>query len=115
MRKRDVAIAAIDQPCTDLARLSGSVPSRNALAAHLLARLVPALERFDREGFAGVAPAFAAFDVLQGRPLRVTRAGDAGGAEGIACGVDARGALRVRFDDGERAIDSGELSVRARA
>lgn len=115
LRLDDAAIAAIDQPCTDLARLAGPAPSRNALAAGLLARLVPALERFDREGFAPFAPAFAALDVLRGREVRVLRAGAAGDAGGIACGVDARGALRVRFDDGERAIDSGELSVRARA
>lgn len=115
VRLGDVAIAAIDQPCTDLARLSGAVPSRNALAARLLARLVPALERFDRDGFAPFAPAFDTLDVLRGRQVRVTRAGDARGADGIACGVDARGALRVRFADGERSIDSGELSVRARA
>ena len=115
LRLGDAAIAAIDQPCTDLARLAGAAPSRNALAARLLARLVPALERFDRDGFAPFAPAFDALDVLRGREVRVTRAGDARGADGIACGVDARGALRVRFDDGERGIDSGELSVRARA
>ena len=115
LRLADAVVAAIDQPCTDLARLAGARPARNGLAAHLLARLVPALERFGRDGFAPFASAFSALDVLQGRRVSVTRAGDTGGADGIACGVDARGALRVRFDDGERSIDSGEVSVRARA
>lgn len=115
LRLGDALIAAIDQPCTDLARLAGAAPARNALAARLLARLVPALERFERDGFAPFASAFAGFDALRGRPVRVIRAGDAGARDGIACGVDARGALRMRFDDGERSIDSGELSVRARA
>jgi BirA family biotin operon repressor/biotin-[acetyl-CoA-carboxylase] ligase len=115
LRLGDAAVAAIDQPCTDLARLCAALPGRNVLAAQVLARLVPALERFGRDGFAPFAASFAALDVLQGRRVGVTRAGDVGGAEGVACGVDARGALRVRFDDGERSIDSGELSVRARA
>src|SRR5690606_19224828 len=100
LRLGDDAIAAIDQPCTDLARFAGAVPSRNALAALLLARLVPALERFDREGFAPFAPAFEALDTLRGRDVQVIRAGDADGGDGIAQGVDARGALRVRFADG---------------
>lgn len=115
LRLGEAAVASIDQPCTDLARLVGHAPARNALAARLLARLVPALERFDREGFAPFAPAFDNRDALRGREVRVLRAGDAGAADGVACGIDARGALRVRFADGERAIDSGELSVRARA
>ena len=115
LRVPDPVFAGIDQPCTDLARVAAVVPSRNALAAAVLARLAAALGRFDREGFAPFVPAFDALDVLKQRPVRVTRAGTPDARDGIALGVDARGALRVRFDDGERGIDSGEVSVRARA
>ena len=115
LRVPDAVFAGIDQPCTDVARVAGVAPSRNALAAAVLTRLATALARFDREGFAPFAPAFDALDVLRQRPVRVTRPGTPDACDGIALGVDARGALRVRFDDGERSVDSGEVSVRARA
>src|SRR3546814_8268291 len=41
---------AIDQPWIDLAAMAPDVPpSRNAVAAALLAAMLPALERYDRE------------------------------------------------------------------
>jgi BirA family biotin operon repressor/biotin-[acetyl-CoA-carboxylase] ligase len=107
------ARAAIDQPCIDLATLTGVPVGRNALAARLITRLIDALDRFEQVGFAGFADAYARHDVLHGRPVQVLRAGV--GAEGVACGVDRRGALRVAFADGEQAIDSGEVSIRMRA
>jgi BirA family biotin operon repressor/biotin-[acetyl-CoA-carboxylase] ligase len=106
------SLAGVDQPWTDLARLAGgSAPSRNYMAARLLASLAAAFERFAAQGFAPFALDWAAHDVLQGRAVRVQR-GSTGG-HGIAEGVDERGALRVRFDDGVRTVDSGDVSVRA--
>ncbi|NCT68545.1 MAG: biotin--[acetyl-CoA-carboxylase] ligase [Rhodanobacteraceae bacterium] len=103
--------ASIDQPWIDLATLAdGAPPSRNRLAAALLERLLDALERFARDGFGAFADAWAQHDVLAGRRVQVLRAD--GAREGVAAGVDARGALRVVFADGERAVDSGEVSVR---
>ena len=104
--------AAIDQPWIDLATLAdGHPPARNRLVARLLGRLVATLDRFDVAGFAAFADAYAGHDVLLGRTVRVLRA-DAT-QDGFACGVDERGALRVAFRDGERVVDSGEVSVRA--
>jgi BirA family biotin operon repressor/biotin-[acetyl-CoA-carboxylase] ligase len=34
---------------------------------------------------------------------------------GIARGIDARGALRIAFADGEEVVDSGEVSLRMRS
>lgn len=103
--------ASIDQPWIDLAALTGGdPPGRNRLVARLLARLVDALDRFAGAGFAAFAEAYAQHDVLRGREVCVLRA--AATQYGIARGVDARGALRVAFADGERAVDSGEVSVR---
>jgi BirA family biotin operon repressor/biotin-[acetyl-CoA-carboxylase] ligase len=104
---------AIDQPWIDLATLSAAPPSRNALAAALLAQLLPALERFDRDGLAPFLPRYAELDGLAGR--RVTLQQPAGTLSGIAQGDAADGALRVRLDDGrERMFHSGEVSVKAR-
>lgn len=104
---------AIEQPWTDLATLrGGSAPPRNRVAACVLTRLVAALDVFALQGFAAFAPAYARRDVLQGNAVRVLVAD--GTREGVACGVDARGALRVAFADGERALDAGEVSIRSK-
>jgi len=104
--------AAIDQRVVDVAAL-GAVPSRNALAARLVESLDENIDTFAREGFAAFVRRYAQCDVLHGREIDVLRAN--GVERGIAHGVDARGALRVAFADGERSVDSGEVSVRARA
>jgi BirA family biotin operon repressor/biotin-[acetyl-CoA-carboxylase] ligase len=106
--------AAIDQPWIDLATLAdGHPPARNRIAARVLARLVVALDRFAVAGFAAFADVYARHDVLLGREVRVLRANTT--QNGIARGVDERGALRVAFADGERLVDSGEVSVRTAA
>lgn len=104
----------IDQDWTDLATMTGSslgTPSRNALAAAILASLSRALQRFERDGFAPFADDFARYDALLGRELRII--GSGGDSFGVASGIDARGALRVRSDDGKDVlVDSGEVSIR---
>ncbi|MGA9332800.1 MAG: biotin--[acetyl-CoA-carboxylase] ligase [Rudaea sp.] len=101
----------IDQPCTDLARLcANKLPSRNRLIARLIARLIGALDRFDAEGFAGFRDEYAHFDALIGHTVSVCTG--AGEVFGIADGVDARGALRVRQDRKLTTFDSAEVSVR---
>lgn len=101
----------IDQPWTDLAaELGGMLPPRNAVAAAVLARLLPALAVFDRDGLAPFLQAYGRHDVLRGREVAV-HAHD-GVHAGVALGIAGDGALRVRFGDGERAVHAGEVSVR---
>jgi BirA family biotin operon repressor/biotin-[acetyl-CoA-carboxylase] ligase len=71
--------------------------------------LVLALQQFEREGFAGFAPRFAARDILRGRSVRTTLAEV---PEGIARGVSSQGALLVQTADGVISVASGEVSVR---
>ncbi|CAN5589707.1 bifunctional biotin--[acetyl-CoA-carboxylase] ligase/biotin operon repressor BirA [soil metagenome] len=107
------AVAGIDQPWVDLAALAdGPLPARNALAAALLARLLPALTAFDAHGMAAVLERYAGFDALQGREV-VVQAGD-GAHPGTALGLADDGALRVRMAEGERRFHAGEVHVRAR-
>jgi BirA family biotin operon repressor/biotin-[acetyl-CoA-carboxylase] ligase len=73
--------------------------------------LVQALQRFEHEGFAPFAPAWAARDVLAGLEVGTT-APEA--PTGRALGVAADGALRVLAPGGEQRITSGEVSVRLR-
>lgn len=102
--------AGIDQPWIDLAALCDPVPARDLLAATLLAQLLPALACFDREGLAPFLPAYAVHDVLAGEAVRV-HAGD-GEYAGVALGLAADGALRVRLALGEREFHAGEVSLR---
>jgi BirA family transcriptional regulator, biotin operon repressor / biotin---[acetyl-CoA-carboxylase] ligase len=102
---------SIDQPAVDLAQLcAGMPPSRNRLIGRLLARLITALDRFNSEGFAGFRSDYARHDLLAGCALRVKTA-DAT-RDGIAEGIDARGALRVRHGAEVVSYDSAEVSVR---
>ena len=103
--------AQIGQPWIDLATMCGQAPSRNTLAAALLARVLPALEEFDRDGLAPFLPRYAALDVLAGRTVTVQL--HDGERHGTASGIGSDGALRVRLDEGgECAFHSGEVSVR---
>jgi BirA family biotin operon repressor/biotin-[acetyl-CoA-carboxylase] ligase len=108
----DVA-ATIGQPWCDLAQLAmpAAAPSRNAVVAAVLARWLPALERFDADGLAPFLPRYAALDALAGQPVALH------GANGVepatALGLADDGGLRVRLASGEeRHVHSGEVSVR---
>ncbi len=99
------------QPATDLAHICTEMPSRNFVVARVAARLVDALDRFETGGFGAFAQAYAARDALAGRLVRVHAA--QGVRDGIADGVDARGALRVRHGATLAVYDSADVSVRA--
>ncbi|HLT44694.1 MAG TPA: bifunctional biotin--[acetyl-CoA-carboxylase] ligase/biotin operon repressor BirA [Luteimonas sp.] len=104
--------AAIGQDWTDLAGLAaGSAPSRNALAAALLAHWLPALARFDAVGLEPFLARYSPFDVLRGRGVRIEA--DSGPREGEALGLAPDGALRVRIGGSEQRVHAGEVSVRA--
>ena len=103
--------AGIDQPWIDLAALSGTAPDRNALAAMLLSRLLPALDQFDRDGLAPFLPRFASLDVLAGREVAIH--GPRQTRHGVAGGLAEDGALRVLIDGAWENVHAGEISVRA--
>src|SRR5690606_14257357 len=106
--------AAIGQPWCDLAALPHPAPpARNAVAAALVARLVPALDLFDRDGLAPFLPRHAALDVLAGRRVDV-RIGSVVHA-GTALGLAPDGALRMDIGGEERHFHAGEAGLRARA
>ncbi len=71
------------------------------------APLAQAILEFQQAGFAPRQAAYAARDVLQGRPLRLSD-----GTEGQGLGVAADGALRLATAAGERLVTSAEVSVR---
>jgi BirA family biotin operon repressor/biotin-[acetyl-CoA-carboxylase] ligase len=106
------AASGIDQPWSDLAALAGGAPpARNALAATLLAHMLPALAAFDADGLAPFLERYAACDALHGREVVVETGSRA--HPGTVLGLGEDGALRVRTAAGERRFHAGEVSVRA--
>ncbi|WP_395679613.1 biotin--[acetyl-CoA-carboxylase] ligase [Dokdonella sp.] len=105
------AAATIDQACIDLATLAAA-PSRVQVAARLIDHLIEGLDRFAACGFAAFAESYARLDALQGHDVELLQGSHR--RRGIARGIDARGALRVAFADGDEVVDSGEVSLRMR-
>ena len=112
LRMPEALCRQADQPVTDLARLmAGEPPSRNTLAAAMISRLIEGLEQFRQNGFAAFADDYFRYDLLRGKPLKITSQQAAWFGQGA--GVDARGALRVRTESGELvSVDSSDVSVR---
>ena len=101
----------LDQPWCDLSQLPVPTPSRNTLAAAIIARWVPALDEFDRTGLAPLLGRYAAIDAIAGQPIRVSS--ETAAIAGTAVGLAPDGSLRVRLADGsERCLHAGEVSVR---
>jgi BirA family transcriptional regulator, biotin operon repressor / biotin---[acetyl-CoA-carboxylase] ligase len=112
LRINHVQASAIDQPWTALAALPGAMPSRNTLAATLLAHLLPAIQLFDQHGLQPFLQRYAALDVLCGKRLDIQQHGRVW--SGLAMGIHHDGALQIQDDAGEmRLLHAGEVSVRA--
>ena len=96
------------------ASLSEFLPE--ATPSAVLAQVLPALARdlqgFERQGFAGVAEAFAGRDLLRGQTVTTT---DPACPVGLALGVSPDGALLLSVDGRVQPIVSGEVSVRPAA
>lgn len=100
-----------DRPVAGLqpAFVDGS-PDRSQMAGHLLVALLRAVERFRDDGLAPVIAAFARHDVLAGTAIDVLVEGER--RRGVALGLAADGALRVRHGAAEHRYHSAEVSVR---
>ncbi|MDR0274617.1 MAG: biotin--[acetyl-CoA-carboxylase] ligase [Burkholderiaceae bacterium] len=81
--------------------------SAPAALARVLPALADALANFAQTGFAPWAARFNTRDALANAPVVLS-----GGTQGTACGVNARGALRVQTAQGLREVSSAEVSVR---
>lgn len=105
------ADAAIGQPWCDLASLMPAPPSRQAVCVALLDALLPLMARYECDGLAPWLDGWRRFDLLAGHPVRLHEGAQL--IDGVALGVDADGALRLRTEAGERLCHAGEASLRA--
>ena len=112
-----IGINILPRPETDLrtppAALRDVLPDCSAASALCAVgpAVAQAVQRFVESGFAAFQAGFQARDLLRGKPVQ-TQGGNALELRGIACGVDATGALLVHTERGVQAINSSEVSVR---
>ena len=99
--------ARIEQPWSDLHDVA---PSRNALAAQFLNRLLPTLATYEKRGFAPWRERWSALDIYADRPVLVEASGRR--TAGTARGVDHRGALILETATGCLRLYGGEVSLR---
>jgi BirA family biotin operon repressor/biotin-[acetyl-CoA-carboxylase] ligase len=105
-----LAGAAIDQPWTDLQRLTRcSELSRNRLAAGLLDQLLPAIAEFEVAGLQPFLEEWRRYDIVAGHRIDLQLPNET--VSGKACGIDEGGALLVDTVNGRRRFASGEVSV----
>lgn len=89
-----------------------SQPDRSPLAGALVDAIVRTCMLNATEGFAPWRAGWQRLDALVGQPVRVRQA-DGSAQEGVACGVDDDGALRLQTPAGQIVrIWAGEASVR---
>ena len=86
------------------------VPSRNRVAGAILDALLGMLAQYEHAGFAPFRAPWSELDALRGRRSRVLRG--ASSISGLACGVDAEGALLVDVGGQMQRFNSGEVSLR---
>jgi len=111
-------------------------PALNAADAlqRVVPELVQAIEQFRAQGFAPFVDEFLARDALSGLEVTVrpgaptgartsasmsqgmaaaVRTGDAGDVTGLACGVNAEGALLIKTPQGLQEVRSSEVTLRS--
>jgi BirA family biotin operon repressor/biotin-[acetyl-CoA-carboxylase] ligase len=104
----------VSQPWADLTECGLGREDRNVIAATVVGAIMRAMRQFQSDGLAPFFEDWTRRDVLRGERVRILGAREGGLlCEGFAEGIDDRGGLRVRGDDGEMMVwRSGEVSVR---
>ncbi|MFK7828900.1 MAG: bifunctional biotin--[acetyl-CoA-carboxylase] ligase/biotin operon repressor BirA [Congregibacter sp.] len=104
------AIDSIDQPWADLRAPTGTFPSRNKLVSALLNQLLPALDGYERAGFASWRDEWHSLDAYARKSVLIHSASKS--IAGVADGVDERGALLLQTGNGVHRVHGGEVSLR---
>ena len=101
----------VDQPWTDLVSRLKTRPSRNYILAQLTKELIEVCRLFeDGNGMKHFQHQWQAYDVLFNQPVNVSSVNQK--RQGIARGIDQKGALLIEEDGELIALHGGEVSVR---
>lgn len=102
----------IDQPWVDMRSIVDEAVDRNRLIAMLVTKLEDMFIRFESSGLSAFEQDWQAVDVFHGQTVRLLRGDEE--LVGIAEGIDASGALKLRDASGRvNYYHSGEVSLRA--
>ncbi|THU04434.1 biotin--[acetyl-CoA-carboxylase] ligase [Lampropedia puyangensis] len=104
---RPQALEGTSVPPANVQEWAGAPVEEQTLLALLVPSVLSAVRQFEHEGFAAYQQAFAAWDLLAGRPVALSD-----GRVGDGLGVDVQGELLVAIDGQVVSVTSGEVSVR---
>ncbi|MDY6978796.1 MAG: bifunctional biotin--[acetyl-CoA-carboxylase] ligase/biotin operon repressor BirA [Pseudomonadota bacterium] len=100
----------IEQPWTDLQRITGRRPSRQRLLIALLDELLPALVRYEQEGLQPFLPDWQRWDAIAGKSVQLLLPQRT--IQGWAIGIDGQGNLLIEHAGRQETYSSGEISLR---
>lgn len=110
----------IEQPVTDLAHMTTTLPERNQLLALLLRELATVLREFAQHGFAALRAEWESYHLYQNQAVRLLMP-DGKEIQGIARGVTDEGALVLDMQHRDtcmtekKIFHAGEISLRGMA
>lgn len=105
------AAADLQREVAQASALSGR---RNEFLGQAMTQLAQALIQFDSQGFAPFAQSWNAMHAYAGQAVRILDQ-DRVQCEGLAQGVDARGALLLQTAKGLQTVHAGDVSLRAQS
>jgi len=105
-------LAEIDQAVVDLAGIANPVPSRNVVLSELLRALSDVLVDFEAKGFSPLIKDWEARHAYQTKMVQLMLP-DRSVIRGVAEGVAADGALKIRTSTGAMQFNVGEISMRS--
>ncbi|EIJ41374.1 birA, biotin-(acetyl-CoA-carboxylase) ligase [Beggiatoa alba B18LD] len=101
----------LEYPIVDLRTVMGQTQNRQALVIALIEQLIPHLLAYGRRGLTPYLPDWQAFDYLAGQQVTLTTPQIQ--IQGIACGIDAQGALLLEDVNHQRQrYVYGDVSVK---
>jgi len=108
---RDEVMQEVDQPWTDLYKISDKRLDRNDIASATISHIVRALDDLADHGLAIIMDEWKALDVMEGHTVELRSSGDS--IKGVARGVSDTGALLLETEVGVQSFMGGEVSLRS--
>ena len=100
----------IDQPWARLADYLPQGIDRNKISSALITELIAAIEVFEKQGFEPFMPYWSEKDAFFGKQVDLHLPNSV--KTGICQGVNRKGELLLKTEDGMDAVNAGELSLR---
>lgn len=107
----DTILSSIDQPATDIKRVSEHPINQNQLLGLTLKHLAEVLKQFAKEGFVGLRDEWLSYHAYQNETVYMLMS-DGSDVKGTVTGVAEDGILLVKTAFGLQRFSAGEISLR---